>query len=103
MITSNGIVIDGYARLEAARLQGRPTVECSNVTSSKKKRSAAFYFVIDHFRDCRPLVASLWHEGPQNRSKRRCFSISGPASPWSTDAIHGQIPPTEQLLTRPYL
>jgi len=28
MITSNGIVIDGYARLEAARLQGRPTVEC---------------------------------------------------------------------------
>jgi len=33
------------------------------VTSSKKKRSAAFYFVIDHLQDCRPLVASLWHEG----------------------------------------
>jgi hypothetical protein len=28
MVTSHGIVIDGYARLEVARLQGRTTVEC---------------------------------------------------------------------------
>src|SRR5229473_5839138 len=27
-VTSKGIVIDGYARLEVARLQGRPSVEC---------------------------------------------------------------------------
>ena len=41
MITSNGIVIDGYARLEVARLQGRATVECVEYDISKKKRSAA--------------------------------------------------------------
>lgn len=28
IVTSDGIVIDGYARLEVARLQGRTTVEC---------------------------------------------------------------------------
>jgi hypothetical protein len=28
IVTSGGIVIDGYARLEVARLQGRTTVEC---------------------------------------------------------------------------
>jgi ParB-like chromosome segregation protein Spo0J len=28
IVTSEGIVIDGYARLEVARLQGRSTVEC---------------------------------------------------------------------------
>src|SRR5579859_7821086 len=28
MVTSTGIVIDGYARLEIARLQGRATVMC---------------------------------------------------------------------------
>src|ERR1041385_241946 len=37
MVTSNGIVIDGYARLEVARLQGRPTLECVEYDISQEE------------------------------------------------------------------
>ena len=37
MVTSNSIVIDGYARLEIARLQGRPTVECVEYEISEEE------------------------------------------------------------------
>src|SRR6185437_6005201 len=36
-VTSTGIVIDGYARLEAARLQGRSTVECVEYEISEEE------------------------------------------------------------------
>ena len=40
IVTSKGIVIDGYARLEVARLQGRATVECieSNISEEEALR-----------------------------------------------------------------
>lgn len=40
IVTSDGIVIDGYARLEVARLQGRATVECieSNISEEEALR-----------------------------------------------------------------
>lgn len=40
IVTSNGIVIDGYARLEVAQLQGRTTVECieSNISEEEALR-----------------------------------------------------------------
>jgi hypothetical protein len=40
IVTSKGIVIDGYARLEVARLQGRTTVECieSNISEEEALR-----------------------------------------------------------------
>jgi hypothetical protein len=40
IVTSDGIVIDGYARLEVARLQGRTTVECieSNISEEEALR-----------------------------------------------------------------
>jgi ParB-like chromosome segregation protein Spo0J len=37
IVTSKGIVIDGYARLEIARLQGRATVECIEYNISEEK------------------------------------------------------------------
>lgn len=37
MVTSNGIIIDGYARLEVARLQRRPTVECVEYEISEEE------------------------------------------------------------------
>jgi ParB-like chromosome segregation protein Spo0J len=37
IITSKGIVIDGYARLEVARLQGRATVECVQYDISEEE------------------------------------------------------------------
>lgn len=37
IITSNGIVIDGYARLEIARLQGRSTVDCIEYNISEEE------------------------------------------------------------------
>lgn len=37
MVTSNGMVIDGYARLEVARLQGCPTVECVEYDISQEE------------------------------------------------------------------
>jgi hypothetical protein len=37
IITSKGIVIDGYARLEVARLQGRATVECVEYDISEEE------------------------------------------------------------------
>jgi ParB-like chromosome segregation protein Spo0J len=36
-VTSDGIVIDGYARLEIARLQRRATVECIEYDISEKE------------------------------------------------------------------
>ncbi len=40
IVTSDGILIDGYARLEVARLQGRATVECieSNISEEEALR-----------------------------------------------------------------
>jgi ParB-like chromosome segregation protein Spo0J len=37
IITSEGIVIDGYARMEVARLQGRATVECVEFDISEEE------------------------------------------------------------------
>ena len=37
IVTSKGIVIDGYARLEVARLQGRTTVECIECNISEEE------------------------------------------------------------------
>jgi hypothetical protein len=37
IVTSSGIVIDGYARLEVARLQGRATVECVEYDISQEE------------------------------------------------------------------
>src|SRR5260221_3164341 len=37
IVTSDGIVIDGYARLEVARLQGRTTVECIEFNISEEE------------------------------------------------------------------
>lgn len=37
IVTSSGIVIDGYARLEVARLQGRTTVECIECNISEEE------------------------------------------------------------------
>ena len=37
LVTSNGYVIDGYARLEVARLQGRATVECVEYDISEEE------------------------------------------------------------------
>jgi ParB-like chromosome segregation protein Spo0J len=37
IVTSSGIVIDGYARLEVARLQGRATVECIEYDISEEE------------------------------------------------------------------
>ena len=37
IVTSDGIVIDGYARLEVARLQGRATVECIEYNISEEE------------------------------------------------------------------
>jgi hypothetical protein len=37
LVTSKGIVIDGYARLEAARLQGRAIVECLEYDISEQE------------------------------------------------------------------
>jgi hypothetical protein len=37
IVTSDGIVIDGYARLEVARLQGRTTVECVECDISEEE------------------------------------------------------------------
>lgn len=37
IVTSDGIVIDGYARLEVARLQGRTTVECIEYNLSEEE------------------------------------------------------------------
>jgi ParB-like chromosome segregation protein Spo0J len=37
MVTSSGIVIDGYARLEIARLHGRATVECIEYDISEEE------------------------------------------------------------------
>jgi len=37
IVTSGGIVIDGYARLEIARLQGRATVECIEYDISEEQ------------------------------------------------------------------
>jgi ParB-like chromosome segregation protein Spo0J len=37
IVTSKGIVIDGYARLEVARLQGRATVECIEYNISEEE------------------------------------------------------------------
>lgn len=37
IVTSDGIVIDGYARLEIARLQGRATVECLEYNISEEE------------------------------------------------------------------
>jgi hypothetical protein len=37
IVTSKGIVIDGYARMEVARLQGRTTVECIECNISEEE------------------------------------------------------------------
>ena len=42
IVTSSGIVIDGYARLEVARLQGRTAVECVEYNISEEEALRRF-------------------------------------------------------------
>jgi hypothetical protein len=62
-VTSTGIVIDGYARLEVARLQGRETVTCVE-------------FDIPEEEAYRPFAGSSLRYLWRNLSKKRRFSIS---------------------------
>jgi hypothetical protein len=51
-VTSTGIVIDGYARLEIARLQGRETIMC--VEFDIPEEEALRRLILCHRRPCRP-------------------------------------------------
>lgn len=76
IITSTGIVIDGYARIEVARLQGRETLECVEYNISEEEALRRLVLCHRHIRGlpafcrimlARPLAKSLKEKALQHQ------------------------------------
>ena len=76
IITSTGIVIDGYARIEVARLQGRETLECVEYHISEEEALRRLVLCHRHIRGlpafcrimlARPLAKSLKEKALQHQ------------------------------------
>ncbi len=79
IVTSTGIVIDGYARLEWHGCKDARLSIASNITFLRRRLFVGFCFVTDHLPDWRLSVELLWPEGLQNLSKKRRYNTSRPA------------------------
>jgi len=79
IVTSKGIVIDGYARLEVARLQGRTTVECIEYNISEEEALRRLLLCHRPSSGLSPFSRIAWHEAWRNLSKKKRYSTSRPA------------------------